>query len=128
MIFFSSYLSHTHTCFFFVFVFVFFIPHFSEFYILYFSFQAGEFNRVNSAFKALDFSDNASESIWKMIAVILHLGNIEFDSREDNGESIATIRSNNEVQTIANLLQVKVEDVKQSLLTRVIAAMGEVRI
>jgi len=90
--------------------------------------KAGEFNRVNSAFKALDFSDNATESIWKMTAVILHLGNIEFDSREDNGESIATIRSNNEVQTIANLLQVKVEDVKQSLLTRVIAAMGEVRI
>ena len=93
-----------------------------------FFFQAGEFNRVQAAFKALDFSDNATESIWKMIAVILHLGNIEFDSREDNGESIATIRSKNEVQTIADLLQVKVEDVKQSLLTRVIAAMGEVRI
>jgi len=88
--------------------------------------KAGEFNRVQAAFKALDFSDNATESIWKMIAVILHLGNIEFDSREDNGESIATIRSKNEVQTIADLLQVKVEDVKQSLLTRVIAAMGEV--
>ena len=81
---------------------------------------------VQSAFKALDFSDQAIESIWKMVAVILHLGNIEFDSKEDNGESIATIRSNTEVQTIANLLQVKVDDVKQSLLTRVIAAMGEV--
>ena len=83
---------------------------------------------VQSAFKALDFSDIAIESIWKMVAVILHLGNIEFDSREDNGESIATIRSSNEIQTIANLLQVKVDDVKQALLTRVIAAMGEVSI
>ena len=63
-----------------------------------------------------------------MIAVILLLGNIEFDCKEDNGESIATIRSSNELKSIADLLQVSVEDVKQSLLTRVIAAMGEVRI
>ena len=92
-----------------------------------FWFQASEFRVVQNAFKALDFSDIAIESIWKMVAVILHLGNIEFDSKEDNGESIATIRSSNEIKFIADLLQVEIEDVKQALLTRVIAAMGEVR-
>ena len=30
------------------------------------------------AFRALDFSDSAVESIWKMVAVILHMGNLEF--------------------------------------------------
>jgi hypothetical protein len=35
-----------------------------------------------NAFRALDFSDLAVESIWKMVAVILHLGNIEFYADE----------------------------------------------
>merc|ERR1711962_669855 len=67
----------------------------------------------------------AVESIWKLIGVILHLGNIEFDSKEDNGESIATISRMTEVNNIANLLQVSTEDLKQALLTRVIAAGGQ---
>ena len=53
-----------------------------------FKFQASEFRVVQNAFKALEFADMAVESIWKLIGVILHLGNIEFDSKEDNGESI----------------------------------------
>jgi myosin heavy subunit len=31
-----------------------------------------------NAFRALDFSDAAVDSIWKMVAVILHIGNLEF--------------------------------------------------
>ena len=83
---------------------------------------------VQNAFKALEFADMAVESIWKLIGVILHLGNIDFDSKEDNGESIATISRMTEVNTIANLLHVSPEDLKQALLTRVIAAGGQVRI
>ncbi len=30
------------------------------------------------AFKALDFDTSAVESVWKMVAIILHLGNLEF--------------------------------------------------
>ena len=82
---------------------------------------------VQNAFKALEFAEMAVESIWKLIGVILHLGNIEFDSREDNGESIATIPKMTEVNNIATLLQVTPEDLKQALLTRVIAAGGQVR-
>ena len=46
---------------------------------------------VQNAFKALEFADLAIESIWKLVAVILHLGNIDFDATEDNGEQIASI-------------------------------------
>ena len=46
---------------------------------------------VQNAFKALEFADLAVESIWKLVAVILHLGNIDFDAKEDNGDQIATI-------------------------------------
>ena len=74
----------------------------------------------------MDFSDLATDSIWKLIGVILHLGNLEFDVKEDNGESIATIANKKDIDTIANLLQVDPKDLEQALLTRVIAAMGEV--
>ena len=82
---------------------------------------------VQNAFKALEFADMAVESIWKLVGVILHLGNIDFDAREDNGESIATISRKKEIDSIANLLQVNPEDLKQALLTRVIAAGGQVK-
>lgn len=88
--------------------------------------QANDFNKVKNAFKALDFADEAVQSIWKLVAVILHLGNIEFEVKEDNGEAIATISNNKDIDNIANLLQVKAQDLKQALLTRVIAASGEV--
>ena len=88
--------------------------------------QAGDYRNVQKAFTALGFADAAVESIWKLVGVILHLGNIEFDAKEDNGESIAAIATHKDVTNIANLLQVNADDLKQALLTRVIAASGEV--
>ena len=88
--------------------------------------QASEFKVVQAAFRALQFDDQAVESIWKLIAVILHLGNIEFDQHESNGEKVATLSNQGDVKTIADLIQVNPDEVKQVLLTRVIAAHGEV--
>ena len=52
------------------------------------SFQANEFKTVNSAFRSLEFSDKAIESIWKLVAVILHLGNLTFtESEAGNGQN-----------------------------------------
>ena len=81
---------------------------------------------VQSAFKTLDFSEQAVNSIWKLVAVILHLGNIEFDSIESNGENVAALANEKEVISVANLLEVTREDLRQTLLTRVIAAHSEV--
>ena len=41
-----------------------------------------------NAFRALDFSDAAVESIWKMVSVILHLGNVEFYSDDKDHVSL----------------------------------------
>ena len=60
------------------------------------------------------------------MAVILHLGNIEFNSIESNGENVAALANEKEVISVANLLQVTQEELRQALLTRVIAAHGEV--
>jgi myosin heavy subunit len=42
-----------------------------------------------NALKALDFSDSAVESIWKLVAVILHLGNLEFYADDKDHVSIS---------------------------------------
>ena len=44
-----------------------------------------------NAFRALDFSDAAVESIWKMVAVILHLGNVEFYSDDKDHVSLNSV-------------------------------------
>ena len=81
---------------------------------------------VQNAFKNLDFSEKAVNSIWKLVAVILHLGNIEFDSTESKGENVASLANEKEVNSVAKLLQVTKDELRQTLLTRVIATHGEV--
>ena len=44
-----------------------------------------------NALKALDFSDSAVESIWKLVAVILHLGNLEFYADDKDHASISQL-------------------------------------
>ena len=54
-------------------------------------FQSSEFRVVMNALKALDFSDSAVESIWKLVAVILHLGNLEFYADDKDHVSISQL-------------------------------------
>ena len=58
------------------------IKDFSQYYKNYCFFQSSEFRIVMNALKALEFSESAVNSIWKMVAVILHLGNLEFHADE----------------------------------------------
>ena len=79
---------------------------------------------MERAFKTLQFSNDAIESIWKMVAVILHLGNLEFSADENDNASL----KGNEiaVQRIAKMLNVGENDLNNALTTRVIAAAGQV--
>ena len=79
---------------------------------------------VDKAFKTLQFSSDAIESIWKMVAIILHLGNLEFSTDESDNASL----KGNElaIQRIAKMLNVGENDLSDALTTRVIAAAGQV--
>ena len=72
-----------------------------------------------SAFRVLDFSEKAVESIWSLVAAILHIGNMEFASEE--GDRI-TISDKGLVKHVAGLLNVSENDLVEALTTRVIAA------
>ena len=88
--------------------------------------KVSDFRSVASAFRSLDFSERAVESVWKLIAIILHIGNIQFTA--DDHDHACLQNEKNSLDHIAKLLDVKSEELEKALTTRVIAASGEVMI
>lgn len=43
--------------------------------------EKADFKGANSAFKTLGFATDEVSTIWRIVAAILHLGNIEFQSK-----------------------------------------------
>jgi len=43
---------------------------------------------VSSAFNVLGFSQEATESVWAMVAAVLHVGNMDFRNKQDSDEVI----------------------------------------
>lgn len=76
--------------------------------------------------KILNFTNDECEAIWKILASILHLGNVEFlyDSNSDTNQIHSS--SKNTIRTMAQLLQVNEAELSKTLCQRVIAAGGEV--
>ncbi|KAK6620264.1 hypothetical protein RUM44_006665 [Polyplax serrata] len=81
-----------------------------------------DFKIVLTALKALEFSQNEVDTIWKIVAAILHLGNITF--RE--GDETIEIIEKDLVEIVSKLLDVEAKDLRNALSKRVIAARGEV--
>uniref|UniRef100_A0A2P2HYR1 Myosin-IA-like n=1 Tax=Hirondellea gigas TaxID=1518452 RepID=A0A2P2HYR1_9CRUS len=81
-----------------------------------------DYKAVISAFGILGFSPATIDSIWRTVAAILHLGNLEF---VQDGDALK-IKNKELTRIIADLLTVKEEEVVRALVGRVIAARGEV--
>ena len=77
-----------------------------------------------SAFRVLNFSDSEVDSIWSLVASVLHLGNLEFFNDENDKTSL---RDSGLVDKVAQLLSVAPNDLSNALTTRVIAASREVK-
>lgn len=84
--------------------------------------EKADYKGTNNAFKTLGFSTEEVQTIWRTIAAVLHLGNIEFQSIEDD----LVISNKSHLQSAAKLLQVTENELSNSLTTRVIAAGGTV--
>ncbi|PRD26329.1 UNVERIFIED_CONTAM: Unconventional myosin-Id [Trichonephila clavipes] len=77
---------------------------------------------VTSALKVLGFDQQQSETLWRILAAILQLGNIEFIHENDD-----TFIANAEyLDSVSRCLGVSVEHLEKSLCQRIIAARGEV--
>ncbi|XP_055338515.1 unconventional myosin-Id-like [Paramacrobiotus metropolitanus] len=81
-----------------------------------------DFTNVQTALSALGLAGNHAETIWRVVAAILHLGNISF-ARE--GE-LVKVTTADRLQSVVNMLHISEKDFRQALTSRTVAARGEV--
>ncbi|XP_039296527.1 unconventional myosin ID isoform X2 [Nilaparvata lugens] len=88
-----------------------------------------EGDRVNyrttmAAFRTLGFSNEMKNALIKIVAAVLHLGNVAFTSNDDKIEIAGA--SEKQLNLVARLLEVDSNAVVTALTERVIAVKGEV--
>jgi myosin I len=84
--------------------------------------ERNDYKTTSQAFKAFGFSQEEINTIWRTVAAILHLGNVEFSLQED--EVIITTKS--QLKTLSKLLMVTDSEAATALTQRVIAAHGDI--
>uniref|UniRef100_A0A2M4A4C6 Putative myosin class i heavy chain n=1 Tax=Anopheles triannulatus TaxID=58253 RepID=A0A2M4A4C6_9DIPT len=84
--------------------------------------EKADYRATTAGLQALGFSGEEISMVWRTVAAILHLGNIEFRMRDDKLEVV----NEQALASAARLLQVTVEEMRTSLTERVIAARGEI--
>ncbi|XP_044760641.1 unconventional myosin ID [Coccinella septempunctata] len=81
-----------------------------------------DFKDVTHSMNTLDFNKQEQDSIWRVVAAILHLGNVEFTKSDDK----LSVKDNRSVEYVATLLQVERRELERALCERVIAARGDI--
>lgn len=81
-----------------------------------------DYKAVCAAMKILGFTNDQADSLWKIVAAVVTLGNVEFVT--DNDET--KIKDKKLLQNLSQLLGVTVDALEKTLCQRVIAAGGEV--
>uniref|UniRef100_A0A8C4R0H0 Myosin motor domain-containing protein n=1 Tax=Eptatretus burgeri TaxID=7764 RepID=A0A8C4R0H0_EPTBU len=84
-----------------------------------------DFRRLLSAMEVLSFSSEEQMSIFKVLSSILQLGNVCFSSYESDGQSVASVVSSREIDTVADLLQVSPEGIEKAITFKVMETMRE---
>uniref|UniRef100_A0A3B3UFP8 Myosin VIIAb n=1 Tax=Poecilia latipinna TaxID=48699 RepID=A0A3B3UFP8_9TELE len=84
-----------------------------------------DYSSILSAMKVLMFSETEYVEISKLLAAILHMGNLRFEARTyDNLDACVVVRSPDLV-TAASLMEVEPKDVMVCLTTRTLITRGE---
>lgn len=84
--------------------------------------EKSDYKATTLAFKAFGFSAEETNSVWRTIAAILHLGNVEFGSQDEG----IVITNKNSTKALAKMLMVTESELSATLMQRVIAAHGDV--
>ncbi|XP_029380560.1 unconventional myosin-VIIb-like, partial [Echeneis naucrates] len=80
--------------------------------------DAKDCSRIRSAMKVLTFSENQSQEIFKLLAAILHLGNVSFEATTQNNLETSDVNSSDHFSNAASLLEVKKSSLGMSLTNR----------
>ncbi|KAK2160949.1 hypothetical protein LSH36_124g01005 [Paralvinella palmiformis] len=81
-----------------------------------------DYKTVIESMKAIGFTPESMDTLWKMVAAILHLGNMNFVESNDE----ASIQDRSSLSTLAQLLEVDEEAAEKALCSRVVATRMEV--
>lgn len=84
--------------------------------------ESGYQNVIN-AFKRLSFSEFELDEIHKIIAAILHLGNVEFEVKDNEGSKISNPE---ELDLVSKLLQLKSSDLEQAICYRAVKFRNDI--
>uniref|UniRef100_A0A4W4DWD8 Unconventional myosin-VI n=1 Tax=Electrophorus electricus TaxID=8005 RepID=A0A4W4DWD8_ELEEL len=80
----------------------------------------GDFKRMCGAMKKIGLDDTEKLNLFRVVAGVLHLGNIDFEETgSTSGGCVLTNQSNQTLQHCAELLGLDQEDLRVSLTTRV---------
>ncbi|XP_008275923.1 unconventional myosin-VIIa-like [Stegastes partitus] len=77
-----------------------------------------DYDRIQSALKVLTFSDDQCQKILKLLAAILHLGNVSFDATSENNLETCDVSKSKHFSVAASLLEVKKSSLGTSLTHR----------
>ncbi|CAJ1064844.1 unconventional myosin-VIIa [Xyrichtys novacula] len=84
-----------------------------------------EYSNIRSAMKVLMFTDKENWEISKLLAAILHMGNLRYEARNyDNLDACEVVRSAH-LTTAATLLEVDGKDLMNCLTSRTLITRGE---
>ncbi|XP_024921340.1 unconventional myosin-VIIa-like isoform X2 [Cynoglossus semilaevis] len=84
-----------------------------------------DYSSILSAMKVLMFTEKENLEISKLLAAILHMGNMRFEARTyDNLDACVVVRSP-DLMTAASLMEVEPKDVMLCLTTRTLITRGE---
>lgn len=76
--------------------------------------EESHFQHVVEAMDILGISENEREAIFEVLAIILHLGNVDFGKTEAGGQEAAVIMGQNEAAIVSQLLGLGTQDLSQS--------------
>ncbi|KAM5165557.1 unconventional myosin-VIIb [Mantella aurantiaca] len=84
-----------------------------------------DFAQVRSAMKILLFSEQDQSDINKLLAAILHLGNVEFQSAMYGNLDGCNVRESIHLSTVASMLEVNAMELGECLIKHTIIIRGE---
>jgi myosin-5 len=90
--------------------------------------NASEFAKTKEAMRFVGFSDEQAHSALRIVAGVLHLGNITFSAgNENNNAELANRGAEEALHDCAEVLQVDTEQLRNALITRrIITPEGEI--
>uniref|UniRef100_A0A452R4V5 Unconventional myosin-XV n=1 Tax=Ursus americanus TaxID=9643 RepID=A0A452R4V5_URSAM len=87
--------------------------------------DSDDFRRLLAAMEVVGFSGEDQDSIFRILASILHLGNVYFEKYETGAQETASVVSAREIQAVAELLQISPEGLQKAITFKVTETMRE---